>query len=551
MYNGVYSKANLSPASTRIHKAKSKSCGYYMKIVFFFSSLIQSLIIVSLVLFVVYGQPQDTVTEQRLKDLEQSFSKLSIENIQLQAQKKNLSQVLNVTLIAKQTCERNRTDLRRLLNTSSATIKSIFERLSQCPRVPLLMPCRPTPCACADTKCPQLKFSQDLLQHVKNNFTETVRIMQIDFETCKKERNQYHLEAIELRRDKALSEEKIKLYGKKCKEDFAASFQGMTAVTSAFLIKIDTLFPKIFPFKLTCEKQRDQLDEIRNNCSSLSREMEDKLQKYLDSLATQVESTARLQSNYEIQNKRLTEDIQMCKGNRTAMAEQNAKVLQEIQVKHDEKVQQLLLEGKKLNEAKQLSDSLLKLKEDEIKQLSNTIDHLNNTLGICKLLRGSSSYSAGASNPLNLPYKSISKGSLNIVSGPTGAGTSGVNTLTFGRPDLGNPAVGPGSLGHNSPLFTDTSKTPLVPGLTGNLGPNGVGPGILGLGASVNGVAGPGMTGLGRTGVNQGSTASGGSVTGMGPPSFGGGRTTSAQDTMFTAQITQHLRELHQFLKPE
>lgn len=68
MYNTSYSRAKFGlEAREPLHKPKGKSCGYYMKIVFFFSSLIQSLIIVSLVLFLVYGQPEKAAEEKRVK----------------------------------------------------------------------------------------------------------------------------------------------------------------------------------------------------------------------------------------------------------------------------------------------------------------------------------------------------------------------------------------------------------------------------------------------------------------------------------------------------
>lgn len=67
MYSSSYSRAKLSPGVRHLNKSKAKSCGYYMRIVFLFSSLIQSLIIVSLVLFVIYGQPEKTAADKRVK----------------------------------------------------------------------------------------------------------------------------------------------------------------------------------------------------------------------------------------------------------------------------------------------------------------------------------------------------------------------------------------------------------------------------------------------------------------------------------------------------
>lgn len=125
MYNSGYSQANLGLAAKKMHKSKGKSCGYYMKIVFFFSSLIQSLIIASLVLFLVYGQPEHTVEEKRLQELDQIVSKLTMENFVLLGKEKNLTKVLNVTLTAKLSNDKVLSELRKLANTSSAAIKNM------------------------------------------------------------------------------------------------------------------------------------------------------------------------------------------------------------------------------------------------------------------------------------------------------------------------------------------------------------------------------------------------------------------------------------------
>lgn len=68
MYSSSYSRAKFGQeAREPLHKNKGKSCGYYMRIVFFFSSLIQSLIIVGLVLFLIYGQPEKSAEEKRVE----------------------------------------------------------------------------------------------------------------------------------------------------------------------------------------------------------------------------------------------------------------------------------------------------------------------------------------------------------------------------------------------------------------------------------------------------------------------------------------------------
>ena len=122
MYSSSYSQVNkFSPEARKKmqQRSKGKSCGYYMRIVFFFSSLIQSLIIVSLVLFLIYGKTQDSASTTRIQDLEESFSRLSIENVGLRQQRKNLTNILNVTLTEK---ARNDWDLAKLRHLSNVSI---------------------------------------------------------------------------------------------------------------------------------------------------------------------------------------------------------------------------------------------------------------------------------------------------------------------------------------------------------------------------------------------------------------------------------------------
>lgn len=129
MYNGGYTQAKMGLAAKNLRRSKEKSCGYYMRVVLFFSSLIQSLIIVSLVLLLVYGGSQQTVEEKRIKELEQRYGNLSLENIALKAKEKNLTNQLNITLTAKKLSDKDLTNLRRLANTSTLTINNLRTKL--------------------------------------------------------------------------------------------------------------------------------------------------------------------------------------------------------------------------------------------------------------------------------------------------------------------------------------------------------------------------------------------------------------------------------------
>lgn len=128
MYSSGYSQVSKhSPQAQKKmqYRSKGKSCGYYMRIVFFFSSLIQSLIIVSLVLFLVYGKDQDSASTARIQDLEESFSRLSIENVALRQQRKNLTNLLNVTLTEKARNDWDLAYMRHHINISLLIIQEL------------------------------------------------------------------------------------------------------------------------------------------------------------------------------------------------------------------------------------------------------------------------------------------------------------------------------------------------------------------------------------------------------------------------------------------
>lgn len=132
MYSSGYlqvSKHSPQAQKKMQYHSKGKSCGYYMRIVFFFSSLIQSLIIVSLVLFLIYGKKQDSASMSRVQDLEESFSRLSIENVALRHQRKNLTTLLNSTLTEKARNDWDLVRLRYFTNISALLIQDMDKRL--------------------------------------------------------------------------------------------------------------------------------------------------------------------------------------------------------------------------------------------------------------------------------------------------------------------------------------------------------------------------------------------------------------------------------------
>ncbi|KAI5096766.1 hypothetical protein C0J45_13660 [Silurus meridionalis] len=492
-YGSGYSKAKLDWSAKKIHKPEDKGCGYYLKMFFFFSSLIQSLIIVSLVLFLVYGQPEQTIEEKRVQDLEQSYNKLNMEKKALQDKVQNLTKQLNATMTAKKAVEKDFNKLRDLAKNSTINIGFLQTRWRQCEteKRTVSNPVCP-PSIFTDGRGFVLQKSEEMLKLVKANFTEQMSTMKLNFEKSNKDKLLYQLEAIDLRRKKASLEETIKTYEKSCKEDFVNSLQGIPNVTRDFLKKVDDLFKKHESFQLTCEKQSTKLEDIRVNCSSLSREVENKLQVYLDRVGSQVSSISGANAKYQAENKQLKEDAVWCKGNLSATVQENQKVLKEKQLKYDEETEKLLQQVRQQTEKGKLQEHLLSVKEIDIRILTESVKTINASLASCKATQKNTfgQFTAGRTTSFQWPSSSGSQ--------VTGLGSIGQGT------------AGLGSVGSSSTSVLSR------PGLSGSSGLNL-----------------PGSSGIPLSKT----------------PSIGSGP--SVNEYLFTAQLNQHLRELQHYMKTD
>ena len=80
-------------------------------------------------LFLVYGKKQDSASTTRIQDLEESFSRLSIENVALRQQRKNLTNLLNTTLTAKTNLEWDKLKLLHFTNISKMIIEDLNKKM--------------------------------------------------------------------------------------------------------------------------------------------------------------------------------------------------------------------------------------------------------------------------------------------------------------------------------------------------------------------------------------------------------------------------------------
>ncbi|XP_029285163.1 plasmalemma vesicle associated protein b [Cottoperca gobio] len=384
MYSSSYSRAKFGlEARQPLHKPKGKSCGYYMRIVFFFSSLIQSLIIVSLVLFLIYGQPEKSAEEKRVQDLELNFNRLSENNIQLRKEKGELGTQLGARTAEKAALE---TELVKLKTDGNNTVYTLKKKIANCERMFTLTqgmvrcPMTPIQRPPVVTNSGEMKTLQTLnaqqkamINLIGANFTQMVQYLSQERDDARKDRDTHHQGVVTLRRENTLLKEQLTTYTRKCKEDFAHSLDGIKTVTSDFLKKINNLFPHQLTFHLTCESQQEHMEKIRNSCTNLSRDVENKFQLYLDNVGNKVAEIQAMSSRLEVQNSHLTSEMQQCERTRRQTANETANQLQLKQKTHDDQVEKLLIEQNNLRQQKKLQEESLALRDRELQNLQRML----------------------------------------------------------------------------------------------------------------------------------------------------------------------------------
>ncbi|XP_077440479.1 plasmalemma vesicle associated protein b isoform X1 [Vanacampus margaritifer] len=381
MYSSSYSAAKFGlEAREPLHNPKGKSCGYYLRIVFFFSSLIQSLIIVSLVLFLIYGQPEKSAEEKRIKELELGFNRLSENNIQLRKEKGELRAQLGACMAEKDAFAKR---LEQLGTLANATKLDLMAKLAICERqiattrsMGMRCPTPPIQQPVIVTTSNELKALQSLnaqqkamTELIEANFSHTVHYLSQERDNALKDRDVHHQDVIALRRENTMLTEQFNAYTRKCKEDFAHSLDGIQSVTRDFLNKINNLFPHQLTFHLTLKSQQEQMEKIRNSCTNLSRDVENKFQLYLDNVGNKVAQIQAMSSRLEVQNSHFSADLQRCERTRNETIAETNRQLQLKQKTHDEKLEKLLIEQKRLREQKQLQAETLALRENELQTL--------------------------------------------------------------------------------------------------------------------------------------------------------------------------------------
>lgn len=317
-----YAMAKFRLESKDMIKSKQKGCWHYMKYVFIFSSIIQFLIILGLVLFMLYGNAHGG-TEHRLKTVESRYNNLILEHALL---KSNFSS-LKEKLAKEERSVKNFTDIiarMRPLTNRTCPIYSL-------PRTPL-----------TSTNCNNLQAALDHLNMTCINErlkAENYRFSQIlqsnqYRENCTKTLAEYGS------RDRLLSSKNVQLENEKKELEAQKTSlrESCTDIDSKFKAEIEQLRN----FYQAYLKPADQYISS-SKCKLINDEINNRIDFTLTKLRQEVTAVASQNAQVQAKLDRTAEDLRTCNQvkdtvtvERNSLAADKASLQREMSVLKDE-----------------------------------------------------------------------------------------------------------------------------------------------------------------------------------------------------------------------
>ncbi|XP_074834723.1 plasmalemma vesicle-associated protein [Carettochelys insculpta] len=351
-----------------------KDCGFYMKYIFLFTSLIQFLIILGLVLFMIYGNAH-AGTDTHLRHLEDQVQEMYSKVMALNAKNQNLTQQLNATTKEKLGCLQQKAATQKELEKCNSSLRACTGRELECRYIleyAVNMKSQADECSrnmnllnitCFAEQL-SLRETRDRLgreaQQLRENRSQTAEKLRQEASAANAEREQCRLQTIDLRAQVSgllQSQRQCCSLGEK----LIGEMQGVQQTIQAGVDKI-TLSNAYLPSECVT---------LRQLVSSQLKMMEDKVQQ---DLQLQVRDNGRLNS----EKLRCDASLQECRRDREAEAQQFQRQLQAEKDTCDTKAmrsyqEKLTLEAENRKLSQQLQDKtkLLAQAEDTKAQLEN------------------------------------------------------------------------------------------------------------------------------------------------------------------------------------
>lgn len=325
-----------------------RDCGFYLKYIFLFTSLIQFLIILGLVLFMVYGNAQ-AGTDTHLRLLEERVQSHYRRIVALDATNANLSRVLNATLKDKDKLQGLALKVQRELEkcNSSQASRSIPQlqellfrqvRLTECQVITTLI----------NTTCNaeklQLQRQLDQASSSKKSLEDSGRQSQAQLAKATQERDRCQEELRSARTQEELSRMELEVQRHRC---------------SSLQSDIGEKFPRIAELvkQLRCGEAEAELRQIRERVEGLLRRQQERDSQFV------------WRSSCEL-------SVQQCRLNCSRDLQELRRSLQGLQQRQKDGEE----EGKRLQAEK---EKALKELEEKRKAAAALAESLREQLGVC------------------------------------------------------------------------------------------------------------------------------------------------------------------------
>ncbi|XP_063770646.1 plasmalemma vesicle-associated protein [Pseudophryne corroboree] len=289
-----YAMAKFRMESKDIFKSKQKGCWYYLKYFFIFSSIIQFLIILGLVLFMLYGNAH-VGTELRLKSVENRYKNLTADYNRLNGNFTVLKNKQGVTEKQLQNCS------------------FILAKLLQ--RPPPIDACRTTKYILdqLNTTCTQEKY-QLLNEKIKKE-----REFDLFKNTCTQTTNSLTKQMLE-----AISEkEKIQREKTDLESQLIQLQSGCSTINEKFEIELDNM-------RKTFEKIIYNSDSVHiPSCTLITNSIRTSIDIAITRLRQDVTKVMLEISQVKVNSARVSDDLQKCNQDKEVVTREKTKVISE------------------------------------------------------------------------------------------------------------------------------------------------------------------------------------------------------------------------------
>ncbi|XP_053558687.1 plasmalemma vesicle-associated protein [Bombina bombina] len=398
-----YAMAKFGLESKDILRSTQKDCWYYCKYFFLFTSIIQFLIILSLILFMLYGN-MHTATDERLQTVEQLNQVLLLKNQNLNANYSKVQTQINNTEKEKNACNALLQGKKQEVDTMNKTLQIQMVKMTQLTAALAHAQAVGIPCKTCIERLNILNIScyaerltmreeKNIIdfeyKNYKENCTKTISIVTEREQQAHSEREKYRLDKIDVRNKMLDAQEELLKFRSSCasfEDKFNREIQRMKDNYDATISKYTSSF-----------SDRDQ--RTLQNCNPFTSEIQHKIETALINLRQDIISTTKENTYLKVSKDRAEENKKQCDQEKTTILGEKKSALDNMQRNWDTEIKKAYEEKDFLRKEKDETSKQLKEKTDSLTTIKTQLESKMRELQHCLKMIPSSNMVPPLTNP--------------------------------------------------------------------------------------------------------------------------------------------------------